>query len=390
MASTQYDPLDPYGLQDPNATNDGYTNADAKASLLDGMNSDPSSGRVGITDPGQGSNKATADTTPAPTSSANAGAPTYDQVNAGYQQYLGRPASQDEYNNWVNGTYGATDLQGILGQIQGSGEAQAYSAAHGGGTSVSPTAPAPTDLRGRINAALQAAGSTDDPNYWYKVISADPNGGGSAWNYWVDRINRGDGSSLGLPKFIDAGNNTPTSSNNYRPTGAGTPYQTSAAAAPAASTTPYQNPMLPYVQGLLKTLLERDQTPIDTSSPEVNPALTAYKGQQANALADTRNSLAERAYAQGTGTNSGDFNAGLAGAQEKAGQATAGFAGNLIYNANQARQGQLQNLLQVATSLGLTDQAQQLQDEINRLNLGYNYTALNANLNQSALLAGLG
>ena len=37
------------------------------------------------------------------------------------------------------------------------------------------------DLLGRVTAALQAAGSTDDPNYWVQKISADPNGAGSAW-----------------------------------------------------------------------------------------------------------------------------------------------------------------------------------------------------------------
>lgn len=67
-----------------------------------------------------------------------------------------------------------------------------------------PAAPAASgDLMSRIQAALSAAKSTDDPNYWYQKISADPNGAGSAWGYWVDRINRGNGAGLGLPLFQD-------------------------------------------------------------------------------------------------------------------------------------------------------------------------------------------
>lgn len=60
------------------------------------------------------------------------------------------------------------------------------------------------DLMGRITQALASARSTDDPNYWFQKISADPNGQGSAWGYWQDRINRGNGSQLGLPLFNDS------------------------------------------------------------------------------------------------------------------------------------------------------------------------------------------
>lgn len=74
--------------------------------------------------------------------------PTYDEVNSAYQQYLGRGASDDEYNNWVNGSYGATDLPGITSQIQSSGEANDYRTKQGTGTqpdtSTQPTPPPTT------------------------------------------------------------------------------------------------------------------------------------------------------------------------------------------------------------------------------------------------------
>lgn len=66
-------------------------------------------------------------------SSGGGGGISYDQINNLYNQYLGRPATQDEYNNWMSGAYGATDLGGITSQIQGSGEAQDYRARQGGG-----------------------------------------------------------------------------------------------------------------------------------------------------------------------------------------------------------------------------------------------------------------
>src|SRR5579864_9390913 len=55
---------------------------------------------------------------------------TAAQITGLYETYLGRSPSQDEINNWINGTYGATDIAGITSQIQNSGEAQAYAQAH--------------------------------------------------------------------------------------------------------------------------------------------------------------------------------------------------------------------------------------------------------------------
>lgn len=379
MARTPYDPLDPYAQDDTGEDPYATSNQDARQSLLDNMGGGSS---MGITDPGQGPQKAAEAPAIAPQAAAG---PSYEDVNSGYQQYLGRSASQDEYGNWANGTYGATDLQGILGQIQNSGEAQAHRGAQGGAGGTG------TGLNSRIDAALQAAGSTDDPSYWYGKIGGDPNGGGSAWNYWLDRINRGDGSKYirdgSMQRFQDTPGATPNAGNNW----SRAPQVGQAGGSGAASSgVAYHNPMIPYITQMLQSLIGRDQQPIGMDSPEVNPALAAYKGNRSNALAEQRNALAERAAAPGgSGTNSGAFDAATNAAQEKAGQDTASFGGNLIYNANQQRQQQLQSMLALATSLGLGDQAQQIQDEMNKLNLGYNYTALEGNLNQNALLAGL-
>ncbi len=167
-------------------------------------------------DPNQPSQGPTADLPSGPpTTKGTSQQPSfsYNDINGLYNKYLGptRNASQDEYNNWVNGSYGATDLSGIENQIRNSGEARAWTASQGSGGN--PGNPGGGDLMSRIQQALQGAHSTDDPNYWLQKISSDPNGAGSAWSYWLDRINRGDGSQTGLPKFNDGpsggGNNNP-------------------------------------------------------------------------------------------------------------------------------------------------------------------------------------
>lgn len=78
---------------------------------------------------------------------------------------------------------------------------------------VTPTAPSGALVPGSMEwilAELQKVNSTDDPNYWLRVIANDPKvkaGDQSAIAYWVDRIRRGDGSELvkngTLTKFAD-------------------------------------------------------------------------------------------------------------------------------------------------------------------------------------------
>lgn len=133
-------------------------------------------------------------------------APSYNPndvsaVQGFYQKYLGRAANPNDPQTWLSGGYGyGSDLGSIENAIKGSGEAQAYAKAQGGGSQGAGGG----DLMSRIQQQLASAKSTDDPNYWYSKISADPNGAGSAWSYWQDRINRGDNAQLGLPRFQDS------------------------------------------------------------------------------------------------------------------------------------------------------------------------------------------
>jgi hypothetical protein len=257
---------------------------------------------------------------------------SYNDINALYQKYLGRAASEDEANNWINGTYGATDLGGIEQQIAGSGEAQARQApAPASGDWFSQNAPPASgsslggftsplgtvgehpdelafaqshnqpsssasggDLKSRIAQALKDAGSTDDPEYWFQKISADPNGAGSAWGYWVDRINRGDGA-LGVrngtvQKFQDSGGGGGYSGGvNWSEAGASGGALPGSLQAYGVPTTPYQSK--PWTGGDYKTpdLPENLKTPYtpatwqggDFNAPAKDPALnTPYALRQ--------------------------------------------------------------------------------------------------------------
>lgn len=104
---------------------------------------------------------------------------TFDQLNALYQQYLGRGASQDEYANWANGTYGPPNLPSIQQQIQNSGEAQAYRVAHpsnGGGGGATENWNTGAWDAGRVSryfASRGVAARPDSPAYWE-----------AKWNEW--------------------------------------------------------------------------------------------------------------------------------------------------------------------------------------------------------------
>lgn len=104
---------------------------------------------------------------PSPTASATGAPPfSYDQINALYQQFLGRTAGQDEYQGWATGAFGPPELGSITQQIQNSEEAGRYRAAHGGGgtTGGSTGAPAPSqsgDPGGYLLQLLQSGMDRD-------------------------------------------------------------------------------------------------------------------------------------------------------------------------------------------------------------------------------------
>lgn len=328
---------------------------------------------------------------------------SYDQVNAAYQQYLGRSAGQDEYSNyWAN-------TPNYAQSISSSPEAQAYLSANqqgtspfvargdpsGGGTgpqggSTAPQQPAGGgDLMSRINAALAAAQSTDDPNYWFQKISADPNGAGSAWNYWAGRIAQGDGALAvrngTMQKFQDPGaGGGGGSSSPYQPFSVPSP-NTSVFSDPA--TQQYEQ-MLNQMMGRLNTSYQAPdyQSSIDAlkaymdqlNGPVYTPQqMDLMQTQALDPLAQQRDAARQQIIqhfsALGQGPDSGTVQAALLNSDQNfeklRTQSQAGFASNAV---GLQKQQQMQ-AASLAPQIAALEQANQTNNEnrqMQAVNLG--------------------
>ena len=159
-------------------------------------------------------------------------------------------------------------------------------------------------------------------------------------------------------------------------------------------------------QILLSQLQGLGNTSVDETSPNIAPGISAYTVSRQRALQRTKEANAERHYAQGT-LNTGGFDQAQSQAGEQAGQDTANFTGQAVFQEAQAKRQQLAEMLRTATQYGLTDQAQRIQQQIALIDaslrdkglnqqhgqfgdqLGFNYAQLQAQQNRDAVLAGL-
>jgi len=182
-----------------------------------------------------------------------------------------------------------------------------------------------------------------------------------------------------------------------------------------------------FRQSILSQLgkLQNDTTSTDPTGPQLSPIISAYHVQSQRGLDRTRNALAEANYANGT-LNSGGAQTQQQGALENAGADEANFTGQQVSQAVTARQQQLQHLLDVGAGFLSQGDQQSIQTELAQLQaklannqlgyqyaslgqqndqfgrslaqnneqfgnqLGYNYTALQAQMNQQALMQALG
>lgn len=287
-----------------------------------------------------------------------------------------------------------------------------------------------TDPTTRIRAALKAAGSTDDINYWIGKITGDPNGMGSAWAYWLDRINRGDGALAvrngTMAKFNDGpaggaggggagggggtgGGGNPTGMGNgnpfaFNPSLSGGGFGVGAV---DPATTMYNQNLRLQLLKQLSTL----GTPSTNESESIKPALDAYNVQSKREEQNQRSQLAERYYAMGNtggaGLDTGAFNTAVAQNMEKGGEARSANASSVVYQDNLNRRNQLQQMMQTAVNAGQTDAAQRIQMAIAEMdaklqeqslqqgfetsnnNLAFNYYNSDATNNRDAVLAAM-
>lgn len=146
---------------------------------------------------------------------------------------------------------------------------------------------------------------------------------------------------------------------------------------------------------------------VDPNELRKSPEFRAKQLASQRAEERQRAQLAEEA-AGGGWSASGGFNTKLTGLRQARGEGESDFLGNLATQRMQYNRDSLIAGIQAATSVGQFDKAQQLQRELADLDaaikratleqqdkqfglgLGYNYDALNANLNDSATRALLG
>jgi hypothetical protein len=261
--------------------------------------------------------------------------PTKAQTNPwdanAFKQVVGRDANQAEIDYYSKAGDGWLDE--VKRNTPGYGQAPAAPAA------------APWNLNSWADQQLDAVQSTDDRNYWYGKLAADPkaaSGDQSALGYWSDRIRRGNGSSLVKNGSLSLFNDGPT----------------------GGSQPPPQAAHDPRADELYNTLLARSQQSLAVD--RTNPAVRSQA--DANAAAtdrSARNYLADLAEKAGPLANlQGETRL----VNERAGQSEGAFESTLVGNEINARRQEIQNALSQMGSMLTSQQQMSLQEELARLN----------------------
>lgn len=150
----------------------------------------------------------------------------------------------------------------------------------------------------------------------------------------------------------------------------------------ATPSTSQSSPFLDTFRSGLLSRLQQLQQPTDPNSSAIAGPTAAYNLSADRGLAKTKQAQAEAAYA-GHSLNTGGYQQAQTQADEQAAADKANFSGNLVNTAEQQRQSRLDQLLGVGSNQGTTEQLAGGQ-------LGYQYSALQAQLNRDAILAALG
>lgn len=172
----------------------------------------------------------------------------------------------------------------------------------------------------------------------------------------------------------------------------GTPGQNSSPTPGTINGSSLINPNDPYYAQIRQSFLDAlktSSTPYTADSPEIAPSIAASRTGSQRALDQTRNAIAERAYATG--------NLNTAGFDQQQQQAVEGFGQNesqteagLVSQFNQQRMQMLAALLGQGGNQVNNQNSLALQEELAGGQLGYQYSALQAEMNRQALLAALG
>lgn len=330
--------------------------------------------------------------------SAAGGAPNYDAINGFYQKYLGRAASQDEAANWINGTYGATDLAGIEKQISQSGEASDYQKNHGG-------------------APSGGSGSGDPGAFLLQLLQS-----GMDREQAIAQTSQKFGLQQGQDGYplYYANNNTIGLKGSYLANVNGQWNQVQrgpegGSGAPAAAGSPANDTYSKFLEQLMNdrnaSAAQRDQVrqmimdrlklagqPVNENDIGISQPLSAARDEVQRSQQTERTALAERLYAQGGGgLQSGALTQQIQQSAERNAGGLSQLRAGLITSQIQQKQQEMQSLLQMALASGDTQSAQLLQAQIaalsaqvNREGMGINLAEFLANLNKGTVSAGAG
>lgn len=158
-----------------------------------------------------------------------------------------------------------------------------------------------------------------------------------------------------------------------------------------------------YTSGLRDQLLQQLGSlsqPVSASDPGVSGLLQANRLTAQRTAERQRSALAERAATQGL-SNSGAFDTGVLGVEQQRGANEMAANAQVIGNEVQQRRTLLQGLLTQALQMGDAQSAQSIQQQLQILGMqlgqsntydqqGYNYAALQAQLNGQAINGLLG
>lgn len=325
--------------------------------------------------------------------------PTYDQVNGDYQKYLGRNASQDEFNNyWVNvpdynSSYIANSPEGLAWTNKQVPGTPGYDPGAGVFTGNDTGQPG-----GAIATAATPAPNTGSPDYiidqLYKQYGISDGGNGSGFAdraYWLahpseilngrlaaDLAGTGSDQPTGTPGSGPwqnsgsaarnaSGTAAPPAAAGAPPPTAGAPATTTAAptsAAPASTAAPISTES-PALKALYDQLLARSQQSltVDANDPAIKAQVDAARLTGERSLLTSREALAERAGPYATGVLSNNARTGA----ESLANNLSTLTGNLINNEVTARRTEIAQALSGMYGVLSLEEQSRLREEDQKL-----------------------
>jgi hypothetical protein len=163
------------------------------------------------------------------------------------------------------------------------------------------------------------------------------------------------------------------------PTGAGT--VTAAGALPLGRTTTESDPFYQAQRDAVLKYLNQDPTAVTGESPGVKGSVDAYRAEAERARRERYRAEMEQLGARGL-SDSGAAGSALSQGYEDMGRGVASYAANAVVQEMAAQRTQLAQAIQLATTMGMTQEAQDLQRQLANLDAAITVRAQDINNTQ--------